>query len=188
MAKSRELHISALQRFGDVQRTYLWQCKILGLSGAEDMQYLVREAVWAGRTNSPLESYFLGMKQFFPGKEEYSGDLALQFEERESQFVSKTLYKWKQQVFDVTRGQSNAVQTGKEKLELAHDIKLTLLAYNNEPLPISMLFKNAWIKNVDDAALSMSGGEAMMIGTTFQFDWWEFVDTATGQPLEYEQL
>lgn len=184
----RSLHISNMQRFGDIQRTYLFQVKILGLPGADDMNMLAREAIWAGRTNTQIESYFLGMKQFFMGKEEFAGDLTIQFEEHESQFVSKTLYKWKQQIFDVTRGASNAVNTGAEKAEIAKDIKLTLLAYNNKPLPVSMLFKNAWVKNVDDVSLSMSGGEAMMVGSTFQYDWWEAIDTATNQVIEFESL
>jgi len=188
MAQNSDLHINNLQRFGDIQRTYLWQVQINGLSGAEeDMKFLVREATWAGRTNTQIESYFLGMKQFFPGKEEFSGDLTLQFEEHESLFVSKTLYKWKQQIFDVTRGASNAVNTGEEKAELAKDITLTLLAYNNEPLPCRMRFKNAWLKNVDDVSLSMSGGEAMMVGATFQYDYWVLVDEQ-GNEIAYESL
>lgn len=187
MAQNRLYHINSLQRFGDIQRTYLWKVQFNGLPGSEDMTFLVREASWAGRTNTPIESYYLGMKTYFPGKEEFNGDLTLQFEERESQFVSKTLYKWKQHIFDVTRGGSNATATGREKSEIAKDLTLTLLAYNNEELPYRMRFKNIWIKNVDDVSLSMSGGEAMLVSATFQYDYWLLVDSQ-GNEIEFESL
>ena len=184
---NRDLHISSVARYGDVIRTYLFQINIAKDDGG-DLNLLAREATWSGRTNTQIETYFLGMKQFFPGKEEFSGDLTLQFEEHEDQTISKILYKMKQEIFDVTKGASNAPNAGAEKLDLTNNIKVSLLAYNGEKLPLSMLFKNCWIKNVDDVSLSMSGGEAMMVGATFQYDYWVYIDSVTNAEVDAANL
>lgn len=184
----KDLHISQLRKFGDVQRTYLFSISFLGFQGGEDMAMLARECVWPGREMEPIDSFFLGMKVSFPGKVTFSGQLDVQFEERESQIVKRTLYKWEQEVFDVTRGHSNSTKTGDEKSSLARDIKVSLLAYNGEKLPYSIVFRGCIIKGGQDLSLSMSGGEGAVIPCGFQYDWWELVDTASNQVIEFEEI
>ena len=184
----KDLHISTMRKFGDIQRTYLFSIGFLDFPGGEDMGLLARECTWPGRDMEPIESWFLGQKVNFPGKVTFSGQLDVQFEERESQIVKRTLYKWEQELFDVTRGHSNAPTTGAEKNDLARDIKVSLLAYNGEKLPYSIVFRGSVIKGGQDLALSMSGGEGAMIPCGFTYDWWELVDTATNQVVEFEEI
>lgn len=184
----KDQHISKLRKFGDVQRTWLFEIGFLGFQGGEDIALLARDAVWPGRDTEFIESFFLGMKENFPGKVTFGGTLDIQFEERESQIVKRTLYKWEQEMFDVTRGHSNATATGAEKQELARDIKVSLKAYNGSNLPYSIVFRGSMIKGGQDLALSMSGGEGAIIPCSFQYDWWEMVDTATNQVIEYENI
>lgn len=183
------MHIKNLQRFGDIQRGYLWSVRILDNDGkAEDLTYLAKECSWQGRTMEPIESMYMGMKVIFPGKIDSTHEMTITFEEYESQKVSKVLYRIHQKIFDVTRGHSNAVLTGQEKNELAHDIKISLRAYNGDELPVAMMLRGAFLKDLNEASLNYEGSDKMPIPSNWSFDWWEYVDNVTNKVIEFEEL
>ena len=167
-----------LAAIGDIQRQYGFKVVIeppalLGAStafGSTGIIFsLVREVTIPGRTNTPIESNFVGMKQKFPGKEEFTGNFTVTIEETGNLDAIKALYDWKQKVFNVEQGISNTLI----KKDLIGSASVFFLDYAEQQKPQYIRVHNIWPIDMPDIALSYSsGGESVKFPINFAYDYW----------------
>lgn len=173
----------------DIQRNWMWNIIIPGirtvapqsaLLGEEDLIIRCRSFAIPQRSNTPTESDFMGLKQFFPGKPTVGGTVAATFEETEDQRITKVFYEWEQFIFNINP--SNPITAGKSKVPLKRlstkDIFLQMYKYNGEPLDKAIRFVNAWPQSVSEVPMDYGTGASVMYTVTFQYDYWTlFPDT-----------
>lgn len=178
-------------KFPDIQRTFMWQMMIPGISqiapaamlDTEDLLVRCRSINIPQRSNEPITSNFMGTRQFFPGRADPGGgQVTIDFEDTEDMTISRVLYEWQQVIFNINP--DSAISAGKSqrllKRRMVKDIYLFMFSYAGVPLPKVIRFKNAWVQNVADVGLSYEGGEAVKYSVTFQYDYWtQFPDTTT---------
>jgi hypothetical protein len=159
----------------DVQVDYLWELYIpkprrvdSGWDASSDgMIVRVRSAVIPGFTTGTIESYFLGTKQFYPGRTDFDGTFAAQFEEFQDQKVLTAITAWKNAIFNRETGE----RVSNRKSDYCCDVVLTCYGTDMKPLPKKIRFVNAWIQAVGSVALSYEGSGAIKYETTFQYDY-----------------
>jgi len=172
---------------GDIQRAWMFELSIpnIGniLSDYNDEEPLIihsRTAVLPGRTNEPIESYFMGTKQWFPGKETFTHTFETTYEESEDQFVTKWLYAWKERIFtvDPDGDPAGASQAPAKRQGMTTDIFLKMYKYDGSLLPQAIRFFNAWPAVVADVTLDYTGNESIKYSVTFQYDLWTLIKIA----------
>lgn len=163
----------------DIQRQYNFELLIpqIGDWNQDDMIVRCKTAAIPSRGNTPIESIFMGMKQFYPGQPLFTNTLAVEIEEHEDQKALIALHSWNEQIFDTnpksaTAGQ--AQQSGKK--DISGDIKLVMYGFGGDPLPKAIVFKNAFLENVDDSTLGFANNESVKFTATFRFDYWLLQD------------
>jgi hypothetical protein len=173
-----------MKQLPDIQRNWLWELVIPGISdvsesissegdGVNSLIIRCRTAVIPSRGNEPIESNFMGMKQFFPGKPAFGNTFAVTFEETENQIITKSLYEWQQKIFDIVPGSPTAgASQGPTKRSVTKDVYLLMYRYNGKVLERKIRFYNAFPQNVDDVAMDFGGNESVKFSCTFQFDFW----------------
>lgn len=169
-----------LSDMGDIQRTYNFLVTVMDLSEIADIQgknlrFRARTAVLPGRSNEPIESDFMGMKQHFPGKLAFPYTFSIEFEEFEDRMVSKALYNWQQKIFDVTTGKSQV----KSKRQYAKNIEVQLYKNNNDDKVSKtdnglVRIYNCWPQDIGDVELSYADSASIKYSATFQYDRWEY--------------
>ena len=164
-----------LKDLPDIQKNYMWELFIPSIEDLDqdDMVIRCRTASIPGRTIAPIESNFMGTKQFYPGKSKYTGNLAIQLEEFEDQKVHQALHSWMQSIFDYdpksgTAGQSKAAG----KNDYSVDVTLKLYKGDGSDVDKKIRFYNCWPTSVGDAALDYAGPDSVKYDVTFQFDYW----------------
>lgn len=133
------------------------------------------------RGNDVIESYFMGMKQLFPGRATFENTLSVNIDETEDQLVLQTLYLWRQMVLNISDKSTNAgySQVG-DKRSLTSDLRLQTYKFDGTKMENSIIFKNAWPSNVDGVELNMTGNEKVMYNATFTYDYWFLKDATVG--------
>ena len=180
-----------MSEMADIQRNWMWNLLIPGIKSVapqasaetEDLIVRCRSFSIPPRSNTPTESDFMGMKQYFPGKPTVGGTIQATFEETEDMKIAQIFYEWQQRIFnispkpDISAGKS----LGDKKRTLAKDIILAMYSYDGKELPKKIKFTNAWVQAVDAVTLDYSTGAAVQYTVTFQFDFWTlFPDTVFG--------
>lgn len=166
---------------GDIQRNWKWELWIPRPTGVttwsqEDMTIRSRSTVIPGRGNEPIESNFMGQKQFFPGKPIFPNTFAVMFEEFEDKQVSKSLYSWQQAMHDhSSTGANPGMGIAEGKQAIKSDIVLREYGVSGKLLQ-SVVIKNAWVQNVDDVSMDYTGAESVKYNVTFQYDSWDIKD------------
>lgn len=169
----------------DIQRDWMWELSIPNLNDMtdeimkddEDLTVRVRSAVIPSRGNDPIESNFIGMKQFFPGKPTFGHTLAVSIEETEDQIVHRALTAWQDRLFNVNPNDATAgVSSALLKRQLTKTIYLLPYKYNQDKMLKKIRFHNAFIQNVDDVTMDYTGNASVKYTTTFQFDFWTLED------------
>jgi len=176
-------------KFPDVQRNFMWQLFVPGISGvapsawldAEDLLVRCRSISIPQRSNEPITSNFMGTRQFFPGKADPGGGtVSVQFEDTEDMAIQRIFYEWQQNIFNTnpasltTAGKSKKLQ----KSLLTKDMFLILYNYAGVPLLKQIRFHNAWVQNVGEVSMAYDGNESVKYDVTFQYDYWTlFPDT-----------
>ena len=140
----------------------------------ESMTIRTKTCSIPARGNEEIESVFMGMKQFFPGRPTFSNKLSLQIDETEDQLVMQVLTAWRNRVFDTrpdsfTAGYSKA----SNKRGLSTSIILRQYRYDGTALPNDIVFVNAWPQEVGDVELAMAGNEKVTFNVTFTYDFWK---------------
>lgn len=162
----------------DIQRNWKWELWIpkppkVANWDMDDMIIRCRAAVIPGRGNEPIESNFMGQKQFFPGKPIFPNSFVAMFEEFEDKKVSEFLYSWQQSMHDysgqIAANPGASVSEGKAGIKT--DMSLYQYGFNGNLIQ-KLTFKNAWVQNVDDVSLDYTGAESVKYSVTFQYDYW----------------
>lgn len=163
----------------DIQRAFMFELLIpdLGDWKQEDMIVRCKTASIPARGNAPIESVFMGMKQYFPGQPLFTNVLTVEIEEHEDQKALKALYDWQQQIFDVdpfspTAGQSKQPTDN----AVSRDITLRMYRYNGQVLEKSIKFYNSWLENVDESALAYTTNDSVRYTASFRYDYWLLQD------------
>lgn len=164
----------------DIVRTYYWQVIIPEIGSvsetvkdADEIMFRARSITLPGRGVEKIESNFMGMKQFFPGRVTFTNSINLRLEETEDQVVSKCLYEWANKIFDVrTNTPTGGFGQVARKREIAKDIIINLLGYNKEPLQRSYKLINCFIENIEDIELSYETNDKIVIPVTLSYDFW----------------
>jgi hypothetical protein len=172
---------------GDVQRTWMWQLSFPGINNIvstngislvkdlpEELTIRARNVSMPSRGVESIESVFMGMKQFFPGKPTFSNTVEVGFEESENQNVAKILYNWHQAIFDITKGHSNKLgkRPANSPTSYVTDMILSVGSYNGVLSDKIILFKNVYPENVSDVGMDYGNSESVKFGVTFKFDLW----------------
>lgn len=164
----------------DIQRNFMWELTIPNIGAMtsntitqEGLVIRTKTCAIPSRGNEEIESVFMGMRQWFPGRPTFSNKLAVSIDETEGQEVTKALYAWRQRIFDIdpsspTAGYSQAVN----KRALSTTIILRQYKFNGEKVENDIHFINAWPSDIGDVDLAMTGNEKIAYAVTFTFDYW----------------
>lgn len=167
----------------DIVRTYNWELIIPDIGSvsesvkdADELVTRVRSTSIPGRSVEVIESDWMGMKQFFPGRVNFTHTLQVTFEELENQIVSNVLYEWSNKIFDVRTGSptGGSSQVSKKR-DIAKDIIIRQVAYDGSFLNKSYRLVNCFISNYEDVNLDYTQNDKIMIPVTFSYDYWEFI-------------
>lgn len=177
------LNFSVEGRLGaiaDIQRNFLFECSIPNIGamtgGKIDQENLIirtKTCSIPGRGNEEIESVFMGMRQWFPGRPTIPNKLTLSIDETEDMIIAQALYAWRQRIFDIdpaspTAGYSKATN----KRAMSTTIILRMYKYNGVKLPNDIVFTNAWPSECPDIELAMTGNEKISYSVTFTYDYW----------------
>lgn len=159
----------------DIQRNYMFDLSIPDMAkyGIQEdiLTVRCRNLSLPGRGSEPIESTFMGMKQWFPGKPTFPGTLSIMFEEFEDRKVSLALYNWQQDVFDVHEAGAALVTS---KAEIAKTMTIRMYDYKGDLLTAGGEIEviNSWPQDIGDVALDYTGNESVKITAVFQYDRW----------------
>lgn len=168
----------------DIQRNWMWEIFIPAISDVtqgimgdvEDLVIRARTATIPSRGNDTIDSQFMGMKQFFPGKPSFGNTFEVTIEETEDQIVHRALTSWQNLIFNISPTLATGGQSQRPlKRDVAKDIYLIMYKYNGEEIERKIRFYNAFVQNVGDVTMDYNGNEAVQYSTTFNFDFWELV-------------
>lgn len=164
----------------DIVRTYYWEVIIPDIGTVSDtikdpdeLMFRARSVTLPGRGVEVIESNYMGMRQFFPGRVNFTHTMSIRLEETEDQVVSLALYEWANRIFDVrTNSPSGGFSQTNKKRDVAKDVILRLMGYNGEPLQKAYRLINAFIENVEDIELSYETNDKVVIPITLRYDFW----------------
>ena len=175
-------------KFGDIQRTFMWNMLIPNISDvapsalldAEDLLVRCRSFAIPQRANEPITSSFMGTRQFFPGKADPgAGTITASFEDTEDMAIARIFYEWQQHIFNINpNSRTHAGKSMKSaKKNLVKDIYLIMYRYDGSPSGEGVLgtyikFHNAWVQQVGESALSYEDSSSVKYDVTFQYDYW----------------
>lgn len=168
-------HESRLKNLPDIQKTYMWELFIPSIEelDMDEMVVRVRNVQIPGRTITPIESFFMGTKAFYPGRTEYTGTFTTDFEEFEDQKVYEAINSWMELIFNYEDGQQGVPS----KNDLTRNISLIMYRSNGDKLPKKIVFKNAWPQAIGDATLDYTASDSVKHNVTWQFDHWRSVNS-----------
>lgn len=169
-----------LGAIADIQRNFLFELIISDVgkmtNGKIDQENLIirtKTAAIPGRGSEEIESFFMGLSQFFPGRPTIPKKLQVSIDETEDSLVTSALYAWRQKIFDIdpasaTAGYSQAAN----KRAMSTTAILRMYKYNGVKLPNDIVFTNLWPSECPDVELAMTGNEKVAYSVTFTYDYW----------------
>jgi hypothetical protein len=181
---SNKLHID--DRLNEIKKdllyTFKWEIQIPGIANVtstfkkpEDFLIRCRNAEIPGRGVEPIESYFMGMKQIFAGRVNFTHTITIVLEEFQDQGVINALNEWNENVMSVKKGSLFA--GGSQKMAkrggYATDILLIMKGTDNNELKTKYRLYNCFPQNVDNLSLDYTSNDSAKISVTFAYDWWE---------------
>lgn len=175
---------SRLNKLPDPIRTYNFEMsfpqigKVIPGYTEEDITIRCRSASIPSRGNELIETFFMGMKQLFPGKPTFDNNLNIVFEEFEDLKVTDFLNKWQRKIFDTNVGDNTAGSSqslGKRDLASSYATVAYLKLYSvkQELLPDQIKFVNIWPSSKPALDLNYQSNDIIRYNVTFSFDYWE---------------
>lgn len=170
----------------DVQRTFLWELSVPDIGSIvnneiteEGLVIRCRAAVLPERGVDIITSNFMGMEQVFAGKPTFPHTFTTTIEETEDQKVTKSLYAWRQKIFDVEPGTvTGGVSQVPRKRNVAGfagyatDVYMIPYKYNGESLDRVFRFINCWPATVGEVSMGYADNAAVQYSVTFEYDYW----------------
>lgn len=174
---------SRMKNLPDILRGYNFEVIIPDIGSvsesvkdSEDLVVRARISSIPSRGHEKIESNFVGMKQFFPGKPTFSNQISITFEEFEDQLVSKCMYEWANKIFDVRADSptGGGAQVNKKR-DIAKDIIIKQFDYNTQDLERAYKLFNCFIENIEEVSLDYTSNDSIKIPVQFSFDFWELI-------------
>lgn len=168
----------------DIQRDFLFEVSFPEISNiittiSDEEPFIVRAktASIPDRSNTPIESYFMGMTQFYPGRLNLGSVLSIDFEETEDQVITKALYEWQNQIFNIKAEDNDAGHALAESKRSGQttNIFIKMYKFNGELMENMIRCVNAWPSTIGESPLAMSSNSSVMRSAAFQFDYWDLV-------------
>jgi hypothetical protein len=175
---------SRLRTMPDIQRDFMFEISIPEISKIvssikDEEQFIIRAktASIPDKSNTPIESYFMSMTQFYPGRNTFSSTLNIDFEETEDQFVTKALYDWQNVIMNTKESDNDSGHSmGKSKRDgQSTHLYIKMYKYNGEPMENMIKCFNAWPNSVGESPLSMNSNSAVFRNCIFTFDFWNLI-------------
>jgi len=177
------LHIDdRLNDLPDPLYTFNWEIQVPGINKVtesitdpEDFLIRCRNAEIPGRGIEPIESYFMGMKQKFPGRSLFTQTITILMEEFQDQLVTKALNEWSENVFSTKLSNTNAgiSQKAKKRGGYATDVYLIFRGNENSELKQKYRLYNCFPENWDPVSLDYATSDIVRPSLTLSYDWWE---------------
>jgi hypothetical protein len=170
-----------LATISDIQRNFLFEYMIPNINvmtnNIIDMENLIiriKTASIPGRTNENIDSFFMGMKQLFPGRPGFSNTMVTNIDETEDNIIGKGLYAWQQRIFDIDPNSATAGYSQVPTKRLAStDVILRMYKYNGEKIgDDDIVLVNTRPTNVEDISLDMASNEKIVYAVTWTYDFW----------------
>jgi hypothetical protein len=165
----------------DIVRNYMFELSIPAISSVvpivspEGLITRVKTAIIPGSTIDPIESDWMGTKQFFPGKKTPTTEMSVTFEETEDMVIHNAMTIWMEaiQTLDYKNVDSaGSSQFAKKRDGYATDLELKVYSYDGNRILRKIIFKNAWPTSIGDGTLDYSAADAVNFDVTFKFDTW----------------
>ena len=183
-------HINeSIGKLPDIQRNYMWKVFIPDIDKVSngkidpaDFGLRCRTAAIPSRGVEPIESFFLGMKQMFPGKPLLTNTLILTVEEFEDQKGIISMYEWMENIFSIDPKSGHG---GSSKFALKKDYATDVLIRSyrqkgeQDELDKTVVLKGAWPSNIDEVPLDYAAQESVKYTVTFTFDTWQLDDKSS---------
>jgi hypothetical protein len=177
--------IEGRRRQADIQRNWLWELVfprlpslaegVLGGDIGEELTLQCRSISIPGRTIENVETYFLGQKQIFPGRQTFSNQVEAVFEGTEDQRIFRFFNIWMETIHNIdaysTFGTAG-VGSYLTKRDIAVPMHLRMYKYNGSLLSRKVHFLNVFPSAMADVAMSYEGNEAVKYSVTFSYDLW----------------
>ena len=162
----------------DILRNYNWEIHIpvlpagiTAIATDEDLILRARSVNLPGRTQTPIESYFRGMKQKFAGRADFTGVCSIQFEEMEDQIVYQTMYQWQNLMLDIDPSSpTGGIAKVSKKREVAKDLIIKMFTFDGKLAPVQVRLINAYPESIDEQNLDMTGNDSLKINVNFSMD------------------
>jgi len=169
----------------DIFRSFKWELSIPEISivapsfvNEEGFTIRARSVSIPQRGVEVIESNFMGMKQIFPGRNNFANTVTVTLEETEDMLVTKGLYEWQQRIFNIDPdSDNNGGSEVERKRELTTDIFLKAYKYNNDQTDRMFRLFNAFPQDVAEVALDYTGNEAVQYSVTFYYDFHKLIES-----------
>jgi len=164
-----------MKNLPEIQKSFLWELYTPSIEDLDqdDMVLRVRNVVIPGRTIQPIESFFLGSKQFHAGKTEFVGTFPTQIEEFEDGRAHQAIYSWMQAIYNADSNSSEAGQSKfNGKNEYSRDIVLKMYRTNGTKMDKDIVFYNSFPNSITDAPLDYASSDSVKLDVTWSYDYW----------------
>lgn len=164
----------------DILRTYNWQVLIPGINSLpglanimtqEDLMLRARAVAIPQRGIDKIESNFMAMKQYFPGRVNFSGNVSITFEELEDQKVLRAMNAWANVLVD-TNIATGGAGLGTTKRAVSRDIFVQPSKFNGTKTDFCVKLYNCFPESMSDVSLSYDNSDKVSIDMTFSYDFW----------------
>lgn len=179
-------HIEGRQKaMKDIQRNFLFEVSIPEISSivtsvTDEEEFIIRSktASIPDRGNTPIESYFMSMKQIFPGRLEMGNTLTVDFEDTEDQKILKAITEWQDILTntkdDDAEGGHAKVGTSKRNGQTTN-IFLKMYKYDGTICENMIKFVNGFPSSRSEVGLDYAGNETVRYSITFTYDYWNLI-------------
>lgn len=177
--------IEGRRRQADIQRNWLWELvfprlpsfaeSVVGGNIGEELTLQCRSISIPGRTIENVETYFLGQKQIFPGRQTFSNQIEAVFEGTEDQRIFRFFNTWMESIHNIDAFSlfgTAGVGSYLTKRDIAVPMHLRMYKYNGSLLSRKVHFLNVFPSAIADVAMSYESNEAVKYSVTFSFDIW----------------
>jgi hypothetical protein len=187
MPDNKSFHIDKrMSAQKDIIRVYNFELSILdavridpSLGDIDNLIIRIKSCVIPSRGNETIESYFMGMKQLFPGKPVFGHTLNCMIEDGSDQKILNFLNTWNNKIFDTVVANPNAgasvLGTKRGANGYASDMILQMYNYDGTSLSKAIKFFNSWPSNVADVSLDYTANDSVKFSCDFTYDRYELM-------------
>lgn len=170
----------------DIQRNWMWELffprvpviplSLVGSTIVDDLTLRCRSFAIPGRSIENIETYFLGQKQMFPGRQTFSNQVEATFEGTENQHIFRFFTVWMETIHNIdaySKFGTAGVGAYLTKRDIAVPMHLHMYKYDGSLLTHKVHFYNVYPSSIADVNLDYLGNESVKYTITFTYDLWK---------------